>query len=138
MDEGSWRDAAQHAFILGLKELPDDDSALQHRHIFFAHAYKNQQGWQKQLRRFTRGGGELSDLEYLLNDSGRRVAAFGFWAGFTGCAVGLKAWAGQQLQHEPVLNPLVPYQDKDELVDELRKIVGEAGLLQATRRALLF
>lgn len=126
VDEGSWPDAPQHAFILGLKELPDDNSALQHRHIFFAHAYKNQQGWQNQLRRFTRGGGELFDLEYLLNDSGRRVAAFGFWAGFTGCAVGLKAWAGQQLQHEPVLDRLIPYRDKDELVDDLCKIVGEA------------
>ena len=119
VDAGAWRSAPNHAYILGLKELPGDGTPLSHRHIYFAHAYKFQQDWQQLLGRFIQGGGELFDLEYLLDDKERRVAAFGYWAGFTGCAVGLKIWAGQQLEFDPVISALEPCLSKDRLVDEL-------------------
>jgi len=38
----------------------------------------------------------LYDLEPLVDDSGRRLAAFGYWAGFAGAAVSLKAFAAQK------------------------------------------
>src|SRR4051794_16930525 len=56
---GSWRDAPLEAVILGLKELPEDRRPLRHRHVYFAHAYKNQKGWEALLRRFADGGGTL-------------------------------------------------------------------------------
>ena len=37
---GSWTSAPKEAFIVGLKELPESDDPVTHRHIFFAHAYK--------------------------------------------------------------------------------------------------
>ena len=37
---GSWASAPKDAFIVGLKELPDTDDPVTHRHIFYAHAYK--------------------------------------------------------------------------------------------------
>ena len=40
VDGASWPDAPLDAFIVGIKELPDEDSPLQHRHIYFGHAYK--------------------------------------------------------------------------------------------------
>ena len=40
VDEVSWPDAPLDAFIVGIKELPDEDRPLQHRHIYFGHAYK--------------------------------------------------------------------------------------------------
>lgn len=40
VDEASWPDAPLDAFIVGIKELPDEDCPLQHRHIYFGHAYK--------------------------------------------------------------------------------------------------
>jgi hypothetical protein len=40
--------------------------------------YKNQGGWEKVLSRFPRGGGTLLDLEFLEDEQGRRVAAFGY------------------------------------------------------------
>ncbi len=43
--------------------------------------YKGQAGWDKVLARYARGGGALLDLEFL-EKNGRRVAAFGYWAGF--------------------------------------------------------
>ena len=41
-------------------------------------------------------GGTLYDLEYLVDKTGYRVAAFGYWAGYAGAAVALKCWAAQQ------------------------------------------
>jgi len=93
--EGSWPDAPREAIIFGLKELPDDGTPLVHRHIMFGHAFKGQHAGQRLLRRFRAGGGTLYDLEYLTDEAGRRVAAFGYWAGFAGAAVSLIAWAAQ-------------------------------------------
>ncbi|MDD7971856.1 saccharopine dehydrogenase [Roseinatronobacter alkalisoli] len=92
---GSWPDAPEDAIIFGLKELPEDDSPLRHRHIMFGHAFKGQPAGQRLLARFRAGGGVLYDLEYLTNDQGRRVVAFGYWAGYAGAAVSLLAFAAQ-------------------------------------------
>lgn len=92
---GSWPDAPRDAIILGLKELPEADTPLTHRHIMFGHAYKGQTAGARLLKRFAAGGGTLYDLEYLIDDAGRRVAAFGYWAGYAGAAVSLLAWAAQ-------------------------------------------
>jgi hypothetical protein len=75
--------------ILGLKELPEDDFPLSHTHVYFGHCYKNQEGWKDLLSRFHRGNGRLWDLEFLLDDNGKRVAAFGRSAGFIGMAIGI-------------------------------------------------
>jgi len=85
----------------------------------FAHCYKNQRGWQDVLRRFSEGKGLLWDLEFLVDDSGRRVAAFGRSAGFIGMAVGLKQWTAQQL-HGQVLGELQYYPDSPSLVNEVK------------------
>ncbi|QNP69179.1 saccharopine dehydrogenase [Streptomyces roseirectus] len=84
---GSWVAAPDDAVILGLKELPDDPDELTHRHIFFGHAYKQQPDAEALLTRFAAGGGALLDLEYLVDDTGRRLAAFGYWAGYLGAAL---------------------------------------------------
>ena len=89
---GDWQTAPTEAIILGLKELPDDDMALRHRHIMFGHAFKGQPDGQRLLTRFKSGGGALYDIEYLTDDTGYRVAAFGYWAGYAGAAVAIKSW----------------------------------------------
>ena len=84
---GSWVDAPDDVVVLGIKELPDEPVALRHRHVYFAHAYKGQTGARALLRRFAAGGGTLLDVEYLLDETGRRLVAFGYWAGFVGAAL---------------------------------------------------
>ncbi len=88
-EAGEWVNAPREAYILGLKELPELPSNLVHRHIFFGHAYKGQTGSHTLLDRFRRGGGKLLDLEYLADSGGRRVAAFGYWAGYIGASLAL-------------------------------------------------
>ena len=115
--ENLWPDAPADAIIFGLKELPEDGTPLTHRHIMFGHAYKGQPAGQVLLRRFKAGGGTLYDLEYLVDGAGRRVAAFGYWAGFAGAAISLKAWAAQQKGF--LCGPVSKYASKQALLDAL-------------------
>ena len=109
VEEGTWRSAPQDAFIIAVKEMPEgDDFPLMHRHIHFGHMFKDQHGWRAGLSRFREGGGVLYDLENLTDETGRRVAAFGYWAGFAGAALGLNLWAGQQEGKTPPLGPSTP------------------------------
>ncbi|WP_170382014.1 saccharopine dehydrogenase [Ruegeria atlantica] len=115
--ENSWPNAPQDAIIFGLKELPEDGTPLPHRHIMFGHAYKGQHSGRALLDRFKAGGGTLYDLEYLVDEDGRRVAAFGYWAGYAGAAVTLKTWAAQQRGQK--CPPVGVYPSKDALNAEL-------------------
>lgn len=116
-DENSWPTAPADAVIFGLKELPDDGTPLPHRHIMFGHAFKGQHSGKALLERFQTGGGTLYDLEYLVDETGRRVAAFGYWAGYAGAAVTLKTWAAQQ--RGEICGPVGAYKNKDALIAEL-------------------
>lgn len=100
--EGSWETAPSEAIIFGLKELPETGTPLRHRHIMFGHAYKGQPSGRVLLDRFKAGGGTLYDLEYLTHEDGRRVAAFGYWAGYAGAAVTALALAAQPTECPPV------------------------------------
>ena len=115
--ENSWPAAPRDAIIFGLKELPEDGTPLPHRHIMFGHAYKGQPAGQVLLRRFKAGGGTLYDLEYLVDETGRRVAAFGYWAGFAGAAISLKCWAAQQ--RGAICGPVSKYPSKNALLADL-------------------
>jgi saccharopine dehydrogenase (NAD+, L-lysine-forming) len=115
--ENLWPNAPADAIIFGLKELPEDGTPLIHRHIMFGHAYKGQPAGQTLLKRFAAGRGTLYDLEYLVDDTGRRVAAFGYWAGYAGAALALKCWAAQQ--RGGLLGSVSKYRDKAALLADL-------------------
>lgn len=115
--ENSWPSAPSDAIIFGLKELPEDGTPLTHKHIMFGHAYKGQPSGRILLDRFNVGGGTLFDLEYLVEQNGRRVAAFGYWAGFAGAAISLKCWAAQQ--RGEICGPVGVYSGKEALLAEL-------------------
>ena len=73
------------------------------------------------LQRFHEGKGTLYDLEFLQDANGRRVAAFGFHAGFAGAAVACLALATQvQSDGKERLGALEPYPNEGELVREVR------------------
>jgi saccharopine dehydrogenase (NAD+, L-lysine-forming) len=123
--QGAWPQAPRDAIIFGLKELPDDDTPLPHRHIMFGHAFKGQPAGQRLLQRFKAGGGTLLDLEYLVDEVGRRVAAFGYWAGFAGAAVALKCWAAQK--RGGICGPVAVHPGRDALLAELGAQMDATG-----------
>lgn len=131
--QNSWPQAPADAIIFGLKELPEDGTPLPHRHIMFGHAFKGQPAGQELLKRFKAGGGTLYDLEYLVDKDGRRVAAFGYWAGFAGAAVALKCWLAQQ-RHE-ICGAVGVYAGRDALVANLTEEMR--GIEKAAPRAIV-
>ncbi len=112
---GSWRDAPADWYVLGLKELPDSAEPLTHRHVMFGHAFHGQRGAEALLGRFVAGGGALLDLESLVDADGRRLVAFGYWAGYVGMALAV-------LHHQGSLPTPLRLTTRTELDDALRAL----------------
>lgn len=123
----SWSSAPLSVPIIGLKDLPVSLDPLRHTHIHFGHCYKRQAGWDSLLQRFSQGGGTLYDLEFLEDaDTGRRIAAFGFHAGFAGAAVGALAWGAQK--RGEVLEKLAPYDNETQMLEDVKRALpGGSG-----------
>lgn len=127
----SWQSAPLNAVVLGLKELNESDEPIAHTHIYFSHTFKGQEGAQLTLSRFFRGGGKIYDLEFLLDNRGKRVAAFGYWAGFVGAALGVLGAAhfiqGNQDQAGPKSFPPFP---------SLKAFADRAAMVSAVNTAI--
>lgn len=94
----------------------------------FAHCYKQQGGWVDTLDRWQAGqpSGMLYDLEFLQDERGRRVAAFGYHAGFAGAAVGLLALGEQvgSVGETARLGEIKPYPNETELVEHVKQVLS--------------
>ncbi len=116
----SWSQAPKDFFILGLKEITDEDVTFQHNHIYFAHVFKGQEGSEKILKRYQEDGGTLFDLEYLTDENNRRVAAFGHWAGYAGAAFALDRFYHKQYETLENYPPLKSYDKISELLTSIQ------------------
>ncbi|CDZ96774.1 saccharopine dehydrogenase [Phaffia rhodozyma] len=122
----SWKtDCPLTTPVLGLKELEESTDALPQTHVQFAHCYKHQAGWSDVLKRFRIGGGTLYDLEFLTDANGRRVAAFGFHAGFAGAAAGCLAVGAQQSGGR--LGGLKPFKHEGDMVEQVKSELAKLG-----------
>lgn len=119
---GRWPDAPPDAVVVGLKEPEAQTWPLTQRHVFFGHAYKGQVGGPEVLRRFVAGGGTLLDLEAMVGEDGRRVVAFGYWAGYAGAALAV-------LHHRGALDRPLRSTSRDELDTRLRATAGPGRAL---------
>ena len=131
---GTWHDAPGGAFILGIKEvlqeeITTDNLALRHRHIYFAHVYKGQAHTPVTMRRFALGRGTLLDLEFLVDDEGKRVATFSYSAGFAGAIAAVRIWVDKQAGTPPPYALPRHYLSRQEFIDELRVSLARLGRL---------
>ena len=131
---GTWHEAPCGAFILGIKEvlqgeITTDNLALRHRHIYFAHVFKGQAHAPVTMRRFALGRGTLLDLEYLVDEQGRRVATFSYSAGFAGAIAAVHVWADKQSGTPPPYSLPRHYLSRREFIDELRRKLARIGRL---------
>ena len=82
------------AIIMGLKEFDMTKTALLNKkHFYFSHAFKGQENSHVIINNFQENGGYIYDYEYIVDENGRRVIAFGYWAGFAGMYLGLLQYA---------------------------------------------
>jgi saccharopine dehydrogenase (NAD+, L-lysine forming) len=138
VDEYSYPTVPSDHIIVGLKELPEESFPLPHTHVQFAHCYKNQGGWQDVLSRFPRGGGTLLDLEFLTDDTGRRVAAFGYHAGYAGAALAVAAWSHQLANPASTFMPGVkPYANQDLLDNDIRSRLASGEKISGRKPRVL-
>lgn len=146
----TWSLAPKDAVILGLNNLPERPYLLDHQHVYFAHVFKGQDGWQPILMRFSEGEGKLWDLEFLrsvdghatLSDgdlvqhSGKRAAAFGWSAGYVGQALGMLAWSCQKTGVELKANPARTFKDLARRVYDALYVACEGIVTKFPRTAI--
>lgn len=91
--------------IVGIKETPLDelitsptqDGHYNRTHIMFSHTAKGQDYNRALLARFTNTTARLIDYELLTDEDGKRVVAFGWYAGAAGAIEGLTSLAHDHL-----------------------------------------
>jgi len=76
------------------------------------------------MQRFIKGQGTILDLEFLVDDRGRRVAAFGRAAGLAGCALGILVWCHQQVSVDTPFPSVRPYPTVDALVTQVSRTLA--------------
>lgn len=83
-----------NTLILGLKELDHLEKLDEHKHVYFSHSLKHQNGCETILHAFSTSKSLLYDFEYFTINK-ERYLSFGKYAGMVGAALGVK----DDLQH---------------------------------------
>jgi len=115
------------SIIFSIKEIPLDFFQAQKTYVFFSHTTKGQSYNMPMLQHMMDLGCSLVDYEKIVNDSGRRLIAFGYYAGIVGIMETL--WAlGHHLDSEHLKNPfsLLPHvyqvSDLPALKNQMQKV----------------
>ncbi|MCB0781623.1 MAG: alanine dehydrogenase, partial [Flavobacteriales bacterium] len=110
-------DLSDRDLIIGVKEVPIAQLLPGKSYLFFSHTIKKQEHNRKLLKAVMDAGITLLDHELLTNDEGRRVIAFGRWAGIVGAYNAFRAW--QAAKGGPRLKPAHQCHDREEMESEL-------------------
>ena len=90
--------------IIGLKEIPADVLETDKTYVYFSHVIKGQAANMPLLQKALDLGCTIIDYEKITNDEGRRLIAFGNYAGLAGMIDTL--WSmGARLAWEGIANP---------------------------------
>ena len=77
--------------LIGVKEVKIDALISNKTYLFFAHVAKKQPHNQKLIKAIAEKGITLLDHEYITNQKGERLVAFGRWAGIVGAYNAMRA-----------------------------------------------
>ena len=88
-------DLSDRSLLLGIKEVPINRLLPGKTYCNFAHVAKFQPYNQQLLRALLDLGITHIDYEYLTDDKGRRLIAFGYWAGMVGAHNGVWAYGNR-------------------------------------------
>ena len=103
-------DITDRQLLLGVKEVPIDDLIPGRTYCFFAHVAKEQPYNQPLMRALLDKRITMIDYEYLTDERGRRLIAFGYWAGMVGAHNAVMAYGRRTGQFDlPRLNALRDY-----------------------------
>jgi saccharopine dehydrogenase (NAD+, L-lysine-forming) len=106
--------------ILGVKEVPVDDLLAEKTYFFFSHTIKKQPYNRGLLQEILKKNITLIDYETLTGQTGKRIIAFGRWAGIVGAYNGI--WTFGQRYNLFSSRRACTCFDLDDLWSELAKI----------------
>ncbi len=106
--------------ILGVKEVPVDALIPEKTYFFFSHTIKKQPYNRKLLQEILKKNISLIDYETLTDQTGKRIIAFGRWAGIVGAYNGI--WTFGQRYNLFDTRRAYKCFDLDDLWSELTKI----------------
>jgi saccharopine dehydrogenase (NAD+, L-lysine-forming) len=107
--------------IIGIKELRDLDKLDNHIHVYFSHSYKNQKNSRYILERFKESNSILYDFEFFMDENNKRLIAFGFYAGYVGCCLGILQYFIKKKTKENIKN-LKPWRSKIDIINDVKNI----------------
>lgn len=106
--------------LLGVKEVPIPELIADKTYFFFSHTIKMQPYNQKLLRHILDKNIRLIDYETLTNEAGKRIIAFGRWAGIVGAYNGILTFGRRYNLFD--LKPANECFDLEELKTEYKKV----------------
>jgi len=106
--------------LMGVKEVKLNALIDQKTYLFFSHTAKKQPYNRELLQEVVQKGIRLVDYEYLTDEQGIRVVAFGRWAGVVGVYNGLRGYGLVEGGYS--LKPAFECFDLEELHQELLKV----------------
>ncbi len=113
-------DLTECDLLLGVKEVKIETLIPDKTYMFFAHVAKKQEHNKPLLKAMMEKRITLIDYEYLTDKNGRRLVAFGYWAGIVGAYNGIRAWAKRFENLD--LKPAHQFHDKKEMFDYIKQI----------------
>ena len=112
-------DLSACSILMGVKEVKLGALLDDHTYFFFSHTAKKQPYNRELLQSLVSQGIRMADYEYLTNEAGLRVVAFGRWAGVVGAYNGLRGFG--LLSEAYRLKPAYDCYDLEEVHKELEK-----------------
>jgi len=121
-------DLSDCSILMGVKEVKLGALLDGLTYFFFSHTAKKQPYNRELLQSLVRQGIRMADYEYLTNESGLRVVAFGRWAGVVGAYNGLRGLGLKSGAY--LLKPAYDCYDLKEVHVELEKVkLGKKRIL---------
>ncbi|MCA9255636.1 MAG: hypothetical protein KDA33_08350 [Phycisphaerales bacterium] len=129
----SLADANAADIVLGVKEIPIESFAAGRTYCIFSHTIKGQPANMPVLARLIELGCTLIDYELITNDEGRRLVAFGPFAGVAGMIDSL--WSlGRRLDAEGIATPfsdIRPAHQYEDIEEAKQAILAAGRRIQA-------
>jgi alanine dehydrogenase len=113
-------DLSECSILMGVKEVKLNALLDGLSYFFFSHTAKKQPYNRELLQSLVRQGIRMVDYEYLTNEDGMRVVAFGRWAGVVGAYNGLRGFGLKGGTYQ--LKPAHTCFDLEEVRVELEKV----------------
>ncbi|REE05893.1 NAD(P)-dependent oxidoreductase [Marinoscillum furvescens] len=123
-------DVSDCDILLGVKEVPIPELIDEKTYFFFSHTIKKQPYNQKLLRYILDQNIRLIDYETLTDESGKRIIAFGRWAGIVGAYNGVLTYGRRYNLFD--LKPAHQCFDLEELKTEYTKVKLPANKIAVT------